>query len=128
MSVTQFCASKVLWYYDGPTYNKKQLQFALVGEEAERNQALLALRGERNEAVMTGNIEAADRWTVEHEAQQRVARGPELAEVEEPAAPWYTPEEFAEMQAALEAARADRERKRQAAEGLVFHNKRSRNH
>ena len=50
-----------------------------------------------------------------------------IVEFEEPAAPSYTPEEFAEMQAALEAARADRERKSQAAEGLLYHNKRRRN-
>ena len=30
LNVTQLCASIVLWYYDGPTYNKEHRQFALV--------------------------------------------------------------------------------------------------
>ena len=45
---------------------------------------------------MIGDIEAADRWTVEYEAQQRAARGPTIVEGEEPTAPSYTPEELAE--------------------------------
>ena len=61
LNVTQFCASKALWYYDGPTYSNEHLQFALTGEEAERNQALLAQRGEKEEAMLVGNFEAADR-------------------------------------------------------------------
>ena len=82
--------------------------------------------------MIIGNFEAADRWTAEYEAPQRAARGPTIVEVEEPAAPSHTTEEFADMQAALEATRADRERQRRGAEGEcfldLFHHKRSRNH
>ena len=73
---------------------------------------------------MLGNFEAADRWTAAYEAQQRAARGPTIVEVEEPDEPLWAPEEFAAMQAAVS---ATRERKRQAAEDLVYHNKRRRN-
>ena len=128
LSVTQFCASKALWYYIGPTYNKEHLNFARVEAEAAERKRLEDLRAEAREQRMLGNFEAADQRAAEYEAQQRAARGPWIVEVDdEPAAPSYTPEEFAEMQAALEAARADRERKRQAAEGLVYHDKRRRN-
>ena len=78
--------------------------------------------------MITGDIEAADRWTAEYEAQQRAASGPVIVEVsDEPNESLWTPEEFAAMQAAVS---ADRE-KRQAAEGVerlgsLF--KRSRNH
>ena len=124
LNVTQFCASRALWDYDGPTYNKEHLDFAREEEAAERNQVLLALRDERNEAVMKGDIEAADRWTVEYEAQQRAARGPWIFQGDdEPNESLWTSEEFAEMQAAT---RADRERKRQAAEGLLCDSKRRR--
>ena len=85
------------------------------------------VRAEAGEQRNIGNFEAADQWTALNEAQQRAARGSTIVEVEEPAAPSLTPEEFAEMEAALEASRADRDRKRQAAEGLVYHNKRSHN-
>ena len=123
LSVTQFCASRALC----PTYNNEHVQFVLEEEEAERNRALLQLEDSRAEAREQRNInfEAADRWTAEYEAQQRAARGPTIVEVDEPNESLWTPEEFAEMQAAT---RADRERKRQAAEGLLFHNKRGRNH
>ena len=93
--------------------------------EAAERKRLEASRAEACEQRMLGNFEAADRWTAEYE--QRAARGPTIVEVEEPAAPSYTPEEFAELQAAAEADRADCERKRQAAEGLLFHNQRRRN-
>ena len=125
LTVTQFCASRALWDYTGPTYNKEHLQFAREKEEAERNGSLLALRGERNEAVIIGDIEVADRWTVEHEAQQRAARGPWIVEVDdEPNESLWTSEEFAEMQAAT---RAESERKRQAAWNLLSSTKRRRN-
>ena len=57
--------------------------------------------------------------------QQRATRGPTIVEVEEPAAPSLTPEEFAAMQAAVS---ADHERKRRAAEDFMSHVKRSRDH
>ena len=128
MNVTQFCASEALWYCTGPTYNNEHLQFALTEEEAERNRALLQLKGSRAEAReqrMSGDFEAADRWTAEYEAQQRAARGPWIVEVDdEPNESLWTPEEFAEMQAAT---RAESERKRQAAWDLLGPIKRSRN-
>ena len=74
---------------------------------------------------MNGDIEAADRWTVEYEAQQRAARGPWILQHDdEPDEPSYTPEEFAEMQAGC---RDVRERKRQAVADFVSLVKRSRN-
>ena len=130
-TVTPFCASRALWDYTGPTYNKEHLQFAREEEAAERNRVLLALRDETKEAVMNGNIEAADRWTVEYEAQQRAARGPwileEVPDVAGRIMEQYTPEEIAQMQAMNQAAQADSERKRQAAWGLLPPIKRSRN-
>ena len=50
-------------------------QELLLQTKARMQQVLRAARDERNEAVMKGDIEAADRWTVEYEAQQRAARG-----------------------------------------------------
>ena len=120
-------ASAALWYYIGPIYSNEHLQFALEEDKAERKRAQLQLEDSRLEAREQHNIdfEAAGRWTAEYEAQQRAARGPWIVEVDdEPNESLWTPEEFAEMQAAT---RADRERKRQAAEGLLFHNKRRRN-
>ena len=72
---------------------------------------------------MLGNFEAADQRAAECEAQQRAARGPWIVGDDEPDKPSCTPEEFAQGQAAI----ADCERKRQAAEGLIHHHKRSRN-
>ena len=128
LSVKQFCASPVLWYDKGQIYNNEHLKDALEAEAAERNRGVQQQedsRAEAREQRNIGNFEAADRWTVEYEAQQRAARGPTIVEVEGPDEPLWAPEEFAAMQAAVS---ADRDRKRQAAEGLVFHNKRSRNH
>ena len=131
-----------MWSYNGPTYNKEHLEDAQhVAEEertAERKRSLLALRGERNEAVMIGDIEAADRWSkelvnfeaadqraAEYEAQQRAARGPWIVKVDdEPNESLWTSEEFAEMKAAT---RAESERRRQAAWNLLNSTKRSRN-
>ena len=74
---------------------------------------------------MVGDIGAADRWTAQYEAQQRAARGPVIFVDDEPSPEFlWTNEEFEEMQAGW---RAERERKRQGAEGLLIHNKRSRN-
>ena len=98
----------------------------LVAEEAHR--ALLQLedsRAEAREQRMLGNFEAADQRAAEYEAQQRAARGPWIVEVDdEPNESLWTPEEFAEMQAAT---RAESERKRQAAWNLLNPTKRSRN-
>ena len=74
---------------------------------------------------MSDNIEAADRWTAEYEAQQRAAREPVVIEVEEPDEPSYTPEEFAEMQAFIHEEEADNKRK--LAQLWQLPNKRSRN-
>ena len=82
------------------------------------------------EAPLNCNIEAADRWTAEYEAQQRAARGPWIVEVDDVAGrimEQHTPEEIAQMQAMNQAAQADSERKRQAAWGLLPPIKRSRN-
>ena len=79
MLVTQFCASDVLWYYIGPTYNNEHLQFAQTEEAAERNRVLLQLNGSRRTARrqrVNGDFEAADNRAAEYEAQQRAARGP----------------------------------------------------
>ena len=96
--------------------------------EEETKRALLQLRDARAEAREQrniGNFEAADRWTVEYEAQQRAARGPWIVKVDdEPNESLWTSEEFAEMQAAT---RAESERKRQAAWNLLPPIKRSRN-
>ena len=80
---------------------------------------------------MSGDIEAADRCTVEYEAQQRAARGPwileEVPDVAGHIMEQYTPEEIAQMQAMTQAAQAESERKRQAAWDLLPPIKRSRN-
>ena len=125
LTVAEFCASKALWYYDGPTYNKEHLNFARVEAEAAERKRLEDLRAEACEQRMLGDFEAADQRTAEDEALQRAARGPWCVEVEQPPAPSCTPEEFAERQAGW---RAERERKRQAAEDLMSQLvKRSRN-
>ena len=55
---------------------------------------------------MNGDIEAADRWTVEYEAQQHAARGPWILQGDDvPSESLWTSEEFAEMQAATRAER-----------------------
>ena len=75
---------------------------------------------------MSGNIEAADRWTAEYAAQQRAAPGPWiLQDDDEPDEPSYTPEEFAEMQAFIHEEEADN--KRRLAQLWQLPNKRSRN-
>ena len=43
LTVTEFCASRALWYYHGPTYNNEHLQFAREEEAADRKRALLQL-------------------------------------------------------------------------------------
>ena len=125
MNVTQFCASKALWYYNGPTYNKEHLDFAREELEAAKRKWLEDLRAEACEQRMLGDFEAADQRAAECEAQQRAARGPWIVEVDdEPNESLWTSEEFAEMQAAT---RAGSERKRQTAWNLLNPTKRSRN-
>ena len=126
LTVTPFCASRALWDYIGPTYNKEHLNFARVEAEAAERKRLEDLRAEACEQRMLGDFEAADQRAAECEAQQRAARGPWIVEVDdEPNESFWTSEEFAEMQAAT---RADRERKRRAVDGFMSHVKRSRNH
>ena len=125
LTVTQFCASRALWDYTGPTYNKEHLDFAREELEAAKRKWLEDLRAEACEQRMLGNFEAADQRAAEYEAQQRAARGPWIVEVDdEPNESLWTPEEFAEMQAAT---RAESEWKRQAAWDLLNSTKRSRN-
>ena len=122
MNATPFCASKAQWNYEGPTYSNEHLDIVRKEEAAERNQELLQLedtRAEAREQRNIGNFEAADRWTVEYESQQRAARGPTIAEGEEPPAPSLTPEEFADMQAAMVATEPT-ERSAKNAEDLLF--------
>ena len=125
LTVTPFCASRALWDYLGPTYNKEHLNFARVEAEAAERKRLEDLRAIAGEKHMLGNFEAADRRAAEYEAQQRAARGPWIVRVDdEPNESLWTSEEFAEMQAAT---RAESERKRQAAWDLLPPIKRSRN-
>ena len=124
LTVTPFCASRALWDYTGPTYNKEHLNFARVEAEAAERRRLEDLRAEACEQRMLGGFEAADQRAAEYEAQQRAARGPWILQGDdEPDEPSYTPEECAEMLAG----QADCERKRQAAWGLLPPIKRSRN-
>ena len=124
LTVTQICASRALWDYTGPTYNKEHLNFAREELEAAKRKWLEDLRAETCEQPMLGNFEAADQRTAEYEAQQRAARGPRILQGDdEPDEPSCTPKEFAEMQAG----QADSERKRQAAWDLLPPIKRSRN-
>ena len=117
LTVTQFCASRALWDYTGPTYNKEHLNFAREELEAAKRKWLEDLRAAACEQGMLGNFEAADQRAAEYEAQLRAARGPWIVEVDdEPNESLWTSEEFAEMQAAT---RAESERKRQAAWNLL---------
>ena len=78
LSVSQFCASRALWYYNGATSNNEHLQFALEEEAAERKRALLQLEDVRVKAREQSNIgdfEAAGRCSAEYETQQHAARG-----------------------------------------------------
>ena len=128
LNVAEFCTSEAMWRYNGPTYRNEHLEFAqhVAEEERKRTQLQLEdLRAEAREQTMLGDFEAANRLAAEYEAQQRAARGRWIAEVEEPAAPSLTPEEFAAMQAAVS---ADNERKRKAADDFMSHVKRSRDH
>ena len=125
LSVTQFCASRALWDYIGPTYNKEHLNFARVEAEAAERKRLEDLRAIAGEKRMLGDFEAADRRAAEYEAQQRAANGPVTIQGDDDSdEPSYTPEELAEVQAAIT---ADRERKRQAVADFMSHVKRSRN-
>ena len=125
LSVTQFCASRALWDYTGPTYNKEHLDFAREEVEAAERKRLEDVKAEECEQRMLGNFEAADQRAAEYEAQQRAACGPWIVEVDdEPNESLWTSKEVAEMQAAT---RAESERKRQAAWNLLNPTKRSRN-